>query len=63
MNRYLQLGECKELEEYASKSIPERSSFKAVDKNGKIVGVAINGIVKKPVSSLTLNATNAHRIL
>lgn len=53
MNGCLGLGECKELEVFASKSIPERCSFKAVDANGQIVGVAINGVVKKPVSSLT----------
>lgn len=57
MNGCLGLGECKELEVFASKSIPERCSFKAVDANGQIVGVAINGVVKKPVSSLTFTLT------
>lgn len=50
MNTYLDLGECKELEEYTLKSLPDGCSFKAVNSKGEIVGVAMNGIVKKPVS-------------
>lgn len=50
MNTFLSLGECKELEEYSLKSMSDKCSFKAVNANGEIVGVAMNGIVKKPVS-------------
>lgn len=49
MNTYLNLGECKELEEYSVKNLPDKCSFKAVDSNGKIVGVSMNGIINKPV--------------
>lgn len=55
MNRYLNLGECKELEDYATKSLPERCSFKAVNSNGEIVGVAVNGVIKRPVSAIQNN--------
>lgn len=50
MNTFVNLGECKELEEYSLKSLSDKCSFKAVNANGEIVGVAMNGIVKKPVS-------------
>lgn len=50
MNSYLNLGDCVELEEYATKSIVEKCSFKALNSRGEIVGVTMNGIVKKPVS-------------
>jgi len=50
LNKYLDLGECKELEEYASKCIPENCSFKAVNKDNKIIGVSINSILERPVS-------------
>lgn len=50
LNTFLNLGECKELEEYASKSLPERCSFKAVNSKGDIVGVAVNGVISRPVS-------------
>lgn len=70
MNTFLDLGECKELEEYASKSLPERCSFKAVNSKGEIVGVAINGIINRPVSivrsillHITSNELNTKTIL
>lgn len=43
------MGDCVELEKYATKSIGEKCSFKAVNSRGEIIGVAMNGIVKKPV--------------
>lgn len=49
MNTFLQLGECKELEEYATHCIPENCSFKATNSKGEIIGVFLNGIIKKPV--------------
>lgn len=49
MNTYLQLGECKELEEYATHCIPENCSFKATNSKGEIIGVFLNGIIHKPV--------------
>ncbi|KAG5676125.1 hypothetical protein PVAND_005978 [Polypedilum vanderplanki] len=48
LNEYLQLGECKDLEDYCKKSIPDGCSFKAVNSNGEIVGVFLNGIIRKP---------------
>lgn len=44
------MGDCVELEKYATKSISEKCSFKAVNSKGEIIGVAMNGIIKKPVS-------------
>lgn len=49
MNTYLQLGECKELEEYSRKSLPDKCSIKAVNSKGEIIGVYVNGIVRRPV--------------
>ncbi|XP_037954747.1 dopamine N-acetyltransferase isoform X2 [Teleopsis dalmanni] len=48
LNTFLNLGECKELEEYSLKCIKDDCSFKAVDKNGKILGVFLNGLLKRP---------------
>lgn len=48
LNTYVQLGECKELEKYCTKSLGERSSFKAVNSRGEIVGVILNGTIMKP---------------
>lgn len=49
MNTYLNLGECKELEDYSTKSLPDNCSVKAVNSRGEIIGVYINGIVRRPV--------------
>lgn len=46
------MGECQDLEDYATKSIPDGCSFKALDSKGRIVGVTLNGIIKRPVSLL-----------
>ncbi|XP_055920546.1 arylalkylamine N-acetyltransferase 1 isoform X2 [Eupeodes corollae] len=48
LNTYLNLGECQELEEYSLKCIPEACSFKAVNKQGEIIGVFINGLMRRP---------------
>ncbi|XP_055316708.1 arylalkylamine N-acetyltransferase 1 isoform X2 [Sitodiplosis mosellana] len=48
MNNYLNMGDCVELEKYATKSIGEQCSFKALNSRGEIIGVAMNSIVKKP---------------
>ncbi|XP_058126033.1 arylalkylamine N-acetyltransferase 1 [Anopheles ziemanni] len=48
LNTYVQLGECKELEKYCTKSIHEQSSFKAVNSRGEMVGVILNGMITKP---------------
>ncbi|XP_052899148.1 arylalkylamine N-acetyltransferase 1 isoform X2 [Anopheles moucheti] len=48
LNTYVQLGECKELEKYCTKSLGEHSSFKAVNSRGEIVGVILNGTIMKP---------------
>lgn len=50
MNHYLNMGDCVELEKYATKSIGKKCSFKALNSRGEIIGVAMNDIVKKPVS-------------
>lgn len=47
LNTSLDLGECKELEEYSVKCIPEHCSFKAVNPNGQMIGILLNGIIKK----------------
>lgn len=52
MNEYLEMDDCAELEEYATKNIGEHCSFKALNARGEIIGVAMNGIIKKPVSIL-----------
>lgn len=51
MNTFLDLGECKELEEYATHCIPENCSFKATNSKGEIIGVFLSGIIRKPVCS------------
>jgi len=49
LNTFLNLGECKELEEYSLKCIKDACSFKAVHNvNGEIIGVFLNGLMKRP---------------
>lgn len=55
LNVYLDLGECEDLEKYCLKAIKEHCSFKAVNTKGEIIGVFLNGIIKKSVSWMTLN--------
>jgi arylalkylamine N-acetyltransferase len=43
------MDSCIELENYTTKCIPENCSFKAVNDCGAIVGVFINGFLKRPV--------------
>lgn len=62
LNCYVQLGECQDLEEYCKKSIPDNCSYKAVNSNGEIVGVYLNGIIRKPVSILWENPTKQDEI-
>ncbi|XP_023172584.2 dopamine N-acetyltransferase isoform X1 [Drosophila hydei] len=47
LNTYLDLGECKELEEYSVKPLKDNCSYKAVNNKGEIIGVFINGLMKK----------------
>ncbi|XP_030379357.1 dopamine N-acetyltransferase isoform X2 [Scaptodrosophila lebanonensis] len=51
LNTFLDLGECKELEKYSLKSITDNCSYKAVNKNGEIIGVYLNGLMRRPTSS------------
>lgn len=56
MNRAVNLIEtpesrCLELEEYITRSLQENISVAAFDDNDEIVGVIINGISRKNVSS------------
>lgn len=48
LNAYLDLGECQELVEYASKSVKDGCSFKATTSSGEIVGVCLNGFLRRP---------------
>lgn len=48
LNTFVDLGECKELEKYSTKSLHEHCSFKAVNSRGEIVGVNINGLISRP---------------
>lgn len=48
LNTYLELGECQELVDYASKSIKDECSFKAMSPSGEIIGVFLNGYMKRP---------------
>lgn len=48
LNTFVDLGECKELEKYSTKSLHEHCSFKAVNSRGEIVGVNINGLINRP---------------
>lgn len=47
MNYYLGLGDCPELEVWATKYIKDNCSFKAVNTQNQIIGVILNGIVEK----------------
>lgn len=51
LNTYLNLGECKELEEYSVKCIKDGCSFKAVTKSGEIIGVFLNALLHRPTSN------------
>jgi len=50
LNTFLDLGECKELEKYSLKPLPDNCSYKAVNKKGEIIGVFLNGLMRRPVS-------------
>lgn len=54
LNRSLDLGECPELEKWSIKCLGANYSFKAINTDGAIIGVVINGPVFKNVSE-TLN--------
>lgn len=45
-------GPCAELDDYCRQCLPEGLSFKAVDKDGKVVGVMING--KCPLEEVSI---------
>lgn len=47
MNIYLQLGDCPELEYWATKYIKDGCSFKALNTKNEIIGVILNGIIHK----------------
>ncbi|XP_017476326.1 PREDICTED: dopamine N-acetyltransferase [Rhagoletis zephyria] len=48
LNSFLNLGDCKELEEYTIKCIKDNCSYKAVHTNGELIGVFLNGLLKRP---------------
>lgn len=47
MNRYLDLGDCPELESWSLKYMLEGRSFKAINSAGEIIGVIINGLMHR----------------
>lgn len=47
MNRYLKLGDCPDLEEWSLKYMLEGRSFKAINPAGEIIGVIINGLIRR----------------
>lgn len=57
LNTYLSLGECKELEEYSVKCIKDGCSFKAVAKNGEIIGVFLNAVMHRPATDAVPEAS------
>ncbi|XP_039484037.1 arylalkylamine N-acetyltransferase 1 isoform X1 [Drosophila santomea] len=48
LNTFLDLGECKELEKYSLKPLPDNCSYKAVNKKGEIIGLFLNGLMRRP---------------
>ncbi|XP_018782683.1 PREDICTED: dopamine N-acetyltransferase isoform X2 [Bactrocera latifrons] len=55
LNKFLDLGECKELEEYTLKCVKDNCSFKAVHNNGDLIGIFLNGLLKRPPPSAQLS--------
>ncbi|XP_034476367.1 dopamine N-acetyltransferase isoform X2 [Drosophila innubila] len=51
LNTFLNLGECIELENYSMKSLKDNCSYKAINKNGEIIGVFINGLLRRPAAT------------
>lgn len=47
MNLYLTLGDCPELEYWATKYIDDGCSFKALNTKREIIGIILNGIIHK----------------
>lgn len=50
LNTYLQLGDCPELEIWATKCLKEGSSFKALNTAGEMIGIIINAELSKTKS-------------
>ncbi|EDW35641.1 GL17369 [Drosophila persimilis] len=48
LNTFLDLGECKELEKYSLKPLTDNCSYKAVNKSGDIIGIFLNGLMRRP---------------
>ncbi|EDW02289.1 arylalkylamine N-acetyltransferase 1 [Drosophila grimshawi] len=48
MNKFLELGECYQLEQFSVKPLKDNCSYKAVNRNGEIIGVFINGLMRRP---------------
>lgn len=49
LNVYLKMGDCMELEEWATQNIAECTSFKAVNSEGEMIGIVLNAFMHKPV--------------
>ncbi|XP_030563113.1 dopamine N-acetyltransferase isoform X1 [Drosophila novamexicana] len=48
LNTFLDLGECKELEQFSVKPLKDNCSYKALNKKGEIIGVFINELMRRP---------------
>lgn len=48
----MQLGDCTELEVWATKYLAESCSFKAVNRAGRIIGIIINGLMRKHAAAV-----------
>lgn len=48
INTFLNIGECKELEEFSLKCLKDNCSYKAVTKNNEIIGVFLNSLMHRP---------------
>lgn len=49
INTFLNIGECKELEEFSLKCLKDNCSYKAVTKDNEIIGVFLNSLIHRPV--------------
>ncbi|KAL9899788.1 speck isoform 1-T1 [Glossina fuscipes fuscipes] len=48
INTFLNIGECKELEEFSLKCLKDNCSYKAVTKDNEIIGVFLNALMYRP---------------
>lgn len=61
MNKYLDLGECVDVEKFSVKDIKDNCSFKAVNNEGRIIGVFLNALEKRSSNAPSLAETCEHK--